>query len=55
MMRHTIEKMGLRVAETANGRQAQSWLSDNPSPAIILLDLMMPEMDGFAFLDIRTA
>jgi CheY-like chemotaxis protein len=51
MMRHTIEKMGIAVAETANGRLALSWLGDNPSPATILLDLMMPEMDGFAFLD----
>ncbi|HEV3160814.1 MAG TPA: response regulator, partial [Xanthobacteraceae bacterium] len=51
MMRHTIEKMGIAVAETANGRLALSWLGDNPPPATILLDLMMPEMDGFAFLD----
>jgi signal transduction histidine kinase/DNA-binding response OmpR family regulator len=52
MMRYTIEKMGLVMAETANGRQALSWLGDNPQPAIILLDLMMPEMDGFALLDV---
>jgi signal transduction histidine kinase/CheY-like chemotaxis protein len=52
MMRHTIEKMGLGMAETANGRQALSWLGEHPAPAIILLDLMMPEMDGFAFLDV---
>jgi CheY-like chemotaxis protein len=51
MMRHSIEKMGIAVAETANGRLALSWLGDNPPPATILLDLMMPEMDGFAFLD----
>jgi signal transduction histidine kinase/CheY-like chemotaxis protein len=51
MMRHTIEKMALAVAETANGREALSWLGDNAPPAIILVDLMMPEMDGFAFLD----
>jgi CheY-like chemotaxis protein len=55
MMRHTIERMGLAVAETANGRLALSWLGDNPPPAIILLDLMMPEMDGFAFLDALAA
>jgi CheY-like chemotaxis protein len=55
MMRHTIERMGLAVAETANGRLALSWLGDNPRPAIILLDLMMPEMDGFAFLDALAA
>jgi signal transduction histidine kinase/DNA-binding response OmpR family regulator len=52
MTRHTIEKIGLRVEETANGRQALSWLGDHPAPALILLDLMMPEMDGFAFLDV---
>jgi signal transduction histidine kinase/DNA-binding response OmpR family regulator len=51
MMRHTIERMGVAVAETANGRLALSWLGDHPPPATILLDLMMPEMDGFAFLD----
>ena len=52
MMRHTVDKMGLAVAETANGRLALSWLGDNPPPAVILLDLMMPEMDGFALLDV---
>ena len=51
MMRHTIEKLGLAVTETANGRRALSWLGENPPPAMILLDLMMPEMDGFEFLD----
>lgn len=51
MVRHTIEKMGLIVAEAENGRSALRWLADNPAPAIILLDLMMPEIDGFEFLD----
>ncbi len=51
MMRHTIEKMGFAVAEAANGRLALSWLGEHAAPAMILLDLMMPEMDGFEFLD----
>jgi signal transduction histidine kinase/CheY-like chemotaxis protein len=50
-VRNTIEKMGLAVAEVTNGRLALSWLAENPTPALILLDLMMPEMDGFEFLD----
>ena len=50
-VRSTIEKMGLTVAEVTNGRLALSWLTENPAPALILLDLMMPEMDGFEFLD----
>jgi CheY-like chemotaxis protein len=48
---HTIGKMGLTAAEAENGRSALIWLANNPAPAIILLDLMMPEMDGFEFLD----
>jgi PAS domain S-box-containing protein len=51
MIRRTIEGTGLRVAEAANGREALRWLEANPDPALILLDLMMPEMDGFEFLD----
>lgn len=50
-VRNTIERMGLTVAEVTNGRMALSWLAENRTPALILLDLMMPEMDGFEFLD----
>jgi signal transduction histidine kinase/CheY-like chemotaxis protein len=35
------------VQEAANGREALALLKD-PKPDVILLDLMMPEMDGFA-------
>ena len=55
MMRHTIQKMGLAVAEAVNGRRALGWLAEHAPPAMILLDLMMPEMDGFEFLDALSA
>ena len=35
--------------EAPNGRAALE-LVDERMPAVVLLDLMMPEMDGFAFL-----
>ena len=55
MIRQTIEKMSLPVAEADNGVQALDWLGEHPPPAVILLDLMMPEMDGFEVLDALAA
>jgi signal transduction histidine kinase/DNA-binding response OmpR family regulator len=55
MIRQTIEKMSLPVAEADNGVQALDWLGEHPMPAVILLDLMMPEMDGFEVLDALAA
>jgi CheY-like chemotaxis protein len=55
MIRQTIEKMSLPVAEADNGLQALGWLGEHPAPAAILLDLMMPEMDGFEVLDALAA
>jgi len=50
MLRRTLEKEGWRVVEAPNGRVGLEKLSAC-SPALILLDLMMPEMDGFEFMD----
>ena len=51
LVRRHLDKLGWSVAEAAEGGDALAWLARNPPPALILLDLMMPGMDGFAFLD----
>jgi CheY-like chemotaxis protein len=51
IVRQTVESAGLTAAEAVNGRAALNWLGGNAPPALILLDLMMPEMDGFTFLE----
>jgi signal transduction histidine kinase/DNA-binding response OmpR family regulator len=51
LVRSTLEGSGLRTAQAVNGRAAINWLDNHPLPSLILLDLMMPEMDGFAFLE----
>jgi signal transduction histidine kinase/CheY-like chemotaxis protein len=51
VIRSTLQPTGLRTAEAAHGRAALDWLNRNPLPDLVLLDLMMPEMDGFQFLD----
>jgi len=49
MMRLILEREGCVVAEAENGRVALERLDASP-PDLIVLDLMMPEMDGFEFL-----
>jgi CheY-like chemotaxis protein len=48
-LRRTLEKDGWQVAVAENGRSALNQISDS-LPAAILLDLIMPEMDGFEFM-----
>jgi len=50
MLRRTLEKEGWAVSEAENGRAALERVAENP-PGLILLDLIMPEMDGFQFMD----
>lgn len=40
---------GYLVAHAANGREALELLHHHLDPSVILLDLMMPEMDGSEF------
>ena len=44
-----LEKEDWRVREAQNGRVALDRMREE-TPALILLDLMMPVMDGFEFL-----
>ncbi len=45
-----LQKEGLTVTEASNGREALDVMRGGTTPAIIILDLMMAEMDGFEFL-----
>jgi len=47
--RYLLEKNGWKVSEADNGLQALSYLKDH-TPELILLDLVMPVMDGFEFI-----
>ncbi len=49
LMERTLEKVGWRVTAVENGLIALNALADE-MPDLILLDLMMPEMDGFQFI-----
>jgi signal transduction histidine kinase/DNA-binding response OmpR family regulator len=49
MLRRTVSAEGWTVSEAENGRVALQRMAEI-QPGVILLDLMMPEMDGFEFV-----
>ena len=51
LLRRNLTNHGWKTVEAENGRIALEML-ETISPALILLDLIMPEMDGFEFLNV---
>ncbi|MGH7623995.1 MAG: response regulator, partial [Gemmatimonadaceae bacterium] len=51
LLQRALTKAGWTVTEAENGRVALDRIAVE-RPALVLLDLLMPEMDGFEFLDV---
>lgn len=49
LVRRALERAGWSVVEAEHGEAALELLDAN-DPSIVILDLMMPKMDGFGFL-----
>jgi CheY-like chemotaxis protein len=45
-----LQERGYKVEVAEEGEAALAWLRREPRPALILLDLMMPGLDGWDFL-----
>ena len=50
-----LQIRGYRVWSGPDGAKALQWLRESDAPCLILLDLMMPVMDGHEFLARRNA
>ncbi len=48
----TLGDEGWNVLTAANGLEAWHLLTQGPSPTVIVLDLMMPLMDGHEFMEL---
>jgi CheY-like chemotaxis protein len=48
-----LRQAGYQVVTAANGQEALEHARRDPRPTLIILDLVMPVMDGFAFLEQR--
>ena len=45
-----LQNSGYHVAAASNGKEALTTLASMPKPCLVLLDLMMPIMNGYQFL-----
>lgn len=55
MMAQLLTIEGYDAATVANGREAMDYLNHSVKPHLILLDLMMPVMDGWEFRRLQKA
>lgn len=51
-LREILEDEGYLTFEAGNGAEALELLDQIPKPGLLLLDLMMPVMDGYQFLEV---
>jgi DNA-binding response OmpR family regulator len=49
-----LEDEGFRTRSAASGREALAMLRDPDLPRLILLDLMMPDMNGWEFCELKS-
>jgi hypothetical protein len=47
-----LERHGMDVLTAQTGREAVSLLESTPDVAVVLMDIMMPEMDGFQTIQV---
>src|SRR5688500_4716061 len=46
-----LQRLGFEVVIAANGKEGLERMESGPAPTVILLDLWMPVMDGWEFLE----
>jgi CheY-like chemotaxis protein len=51
-LRNYLESLEMKILIALNGQEAIDLLQEGPRPDIILLDMMMPVMDGYETLNV---
>ncbi|HWP06258.1 MAG TPA: response regulator, partial [Polyangiaceae bacterium] len=50
-----LERHGMQVITAQTGHEALAWLEKTPDVALVLMDIMMPEMDGYQTIELVRA
>lgn len=51
LLRFILEREGFAVRHAADGREAYRMIAAEPPPTVVLLDVMLPYVDGFELID----
>jgi DNA-binding response OmpR family regulator len=55
LLRYILQKEGYTVKTAPDGRAAQAMIEEEPPPAVVTLDAMLPYMNGLELLQIMRA
>lgn len=55
LLRFVLEREGFNVEVAADGRAAEACLKEKSPPDAVVLDIMLPHIDGFELLDMMRA
>jgi DNA-binding response OmpR family regulator len=50
LLEHLLSRRGFVVRVALDGRQATNFMETLPAPALVLLDVMLPYLDGFELI-----
>jgi DNA-binding response OmpR family regulator len=50
LLRFILEREGFAVVHCADGQQGRQCIAETPPPAIVILDIMLPYIDGFELI-----